>query len=101
LVPNLISDNYGYPVVWIDYDKFAATVKPTLAINPTTSTNGSWSSDYTYKENILAAYLSLKYGTEKTQYIAGVRFDQVDFDATTPQAISGNYNGSFRSRTGG
>lgn len=101
LVPNLISANYGYPVVWIDYDKFAATVKPTLAINPTTSTNGSWSSDYTYKENILAAYLSLKYGTEKTQYIAGVRFDQVDFDATTPQAISGNYNGSFRSRTGG
>ena len=100
-VPNFISNNYGYPVVWIDYDKFDATVKPTLAINSTTSTNASWSSDYNYKENILAAYLSLKYGTEKTQYIAGVRFDKVDFNAKTPLAISGNYNGAFGSRSGG
>jgi hypothetical protein len=31
--PNFSSNNYGYPVVWIDYKKYAQTVKPGLAIN--------------------------------------------------------------------
>lgn len=99
-VPNFLSENYNYPVVWIDYAKYQATVKPTLAVNTATSTNGSWSSDYFYKERILAGYFTAKYGTTKTQYIAGVRFDKVNFDALSPTAIAGTYNGSFASHSG-
>jgi iron complex outermembrane receptor protein len=101
LVPDFIPHNYGYPSVWIDYDKYAATVKPTLGINTTTSNNSSWSADYTYKERILAAYLSLKYGTARTQYIAGVRFDKVDFDAFSPLSVGGAFNGTFTHNSSG
>lgn len=100
-VPNFLANGYGYPVVWLDYEKFTANVKPTLAITQPTSANGSLSADYGYKERILAAYLSLKYGAEKTQYIGGVRFDKVDFTAHTPLATGANYNGTFGSRSGG
>jgi iron complex outermembrane receptor protein len=101
LVPDFIPHNYGYPSVWIDYDKYAATVKPTLGVNAATSNNGSWSADYTYKERILAAYLSLKYGTQRTQYLAGVRFDQVDFDAFSPLSVAGTFNGTFTKNSNG
>ncbi len=101
LVPDFSSNNYGYPVVWIDYNKYAQTVKPGLAINPTTSNNGSWTRDYFYKERILAAYVSTKYGTERTNTIVGVRFDKVDFDAESPQSVAGTFNGRFSPYSGG
>jgi iron complex outermembrane receptor protein len=100
-VPDFISQNYGYPVVWIDYAKYEATVKPTLAINANNSNNNSWLNDYYYEERVLAAYFSLKYGTEKTQYIAGVRFDQVDFDALTPLDTTGIFDGTLTPYAGG
>ncbi len=99
--PGFIPYNYGYPPVWIDYAKYEATVKPTLGINATTSNNSSWSADYTYQERILAAYLSLKYGTQRTQYLAGVRFDKVDFDAFSPLSVGGTFNGTFTKNSNG
>jgi iron complex outermembrane receptor protein len=101
LVPDFISNNYGYPVVWIDYDKYARSVKPGLAINQATSNNGSWSRDYSYTERILAGYVSVKYGTERTHYIAGVRFDRVDFDALSPLSTAGTFGGKFSPYSGG
>lgn len=64
-VPDFRSVNYPYPVVWVNYTKFAQTVLPNLAINETSSRNASWSSDYFYKEQLLAAYLSARYSWEK------------------------------------
>src|SRR5207244_3756529 len=100
IVPNFIHNNYGYPVVWIDYDKYAQTVKPGLAVNQATSNNSSWSRDYSYEERILAGYVSAKYGTERTNYIAGVRFDQVNFDALSPLSVGGTFGGRFSSYSG-
>jgi iron complex outermembrane receptor protein len=100
-VPDFSSHNYGYPVVWIDYAKYAQTVKPGLAINQATSNNGSWSRDYFYKERILAGYVSAKYGTERTNAIAGVRYDRVTFDALSPQSVAGTFNGRFSPNSGG
>ena len=100
LVPNFSSNNYGYPVVWIDYEKYMKTVKPGLAINPTTSNNSSWSRDYFYQERILAGYVSAKYATERTSAIAGLRYDKVDFDALSPQNVGG-FNGRFSPNAGG
>lgn len=95
-VPDFRSVNYDYPVVWVDYTKFQQTVLPTLAINPTTTNNDSWSSDYFYKEQLFAAYASAKYGWEKTKLIAGVRYDKVDYHARSPLAnASGTFNGTF------
>ncbi len=95
-VPDFRSVNYAYPVVWVDYTKFQQTVLPTLTINQTTTNNDSWSSDYFYKEQLFAAYASAKYGWEKTQLIAGVRYDKVNYHARSPLAnASGTYNGTF------
>ena len=100
-VPNFRSANYAYPVVWVDYTKFQQTVLPTLAINQTTTNNDSWSSDYFYKEQLFAAYVSAKYGWEKTKLVAGVRYDKVDYHARSPLAnASGTYNGTFTPSAG-
>jgi iron complex outermembrane recepter protein len=100
-VPSFSSNNYGYPVVWINYEKYMQTVKPGLAINRATSNNGSWSRDYFYQERILAGYFSAKYGTERTSAIAGVRYDRVNFDALSPESIAGTFIGSFSPHAGG
>lgn len=94
-VPNFQSVNYDYPVLWVDYAKLQQTVLPTLAINQTTTNNDSWSSDYFYKEQLFAAYVSAKYGWERTKLIAGVRYDKVDYRARSPLAVAGTYNGTF------
>ncbi|WP_082521335.1 MULTISPECIES: TonB-dependent receptor [unclassified Sphingopyxis] len=100
-VPDINSFLYNYPVLWIDYQKFAETVKPGLAINQATTGNAEWSADYRYKERILAAYASLMYATDNTRIIAGVRYDDVDFDARSPLSVAGKYDGSFQSHEGG
>lgn len=100
-VPGFLSQNYGYPTLWLNYDKFATQVKPGLAINKNNSNNNSWLSDYYYTEHVAAAYLSLKYGAEKTQYLAGVRYDQVDFNARSPLDTTGLFDGAFTHYTGG
>ncbi len=95
-VPDFRSVNYPYPVVWVDYTKFAETVLPNLAVNENSSRNASWSEDYFYKEQLLAAYVSAMYSWEKTKLIAGARYDKVDYDARSPLAKSGGtYDGTF------
>lgn len=100
-VPDISSYMYEYPVLWIDYAAFADTVKPGLAINQTSTNNAAFSDDYGYKERILAGYASLMYGTERTRIIAGLRLDDVDFDADSPLAVGGRYDGSFGRNEGG
>ena len=95
-VPDFRSVYYPYPVVWVNYTKFAQTVLPNLAVNQTSSNNASWESDYFYKEQLLAAYLSARYSWEKTKIIAGARYDNVDYNARSPLAKSGGtYDGTF------
>ncbi|WP_438481225.1 TonB-dependent receptor [Oleiharenicola lentus] len=100
-VPSFLSDNYGYPVVWIDYAKFEQNVKPGLVVNANNSNNNSWLGDYFYKERIMAAYASVKYGLEKTKFIGGVRFDKVNFDALSPLDTTGIFDGTFAAYDGG
>lgn len=99
-VPGFISHNYGYPVVWIDYEKFSEQVKPNLAVNTTASSNAAWSADYGYTERVLSAYASLKYGTDNTQAIAGLRLDDVDYEARSPLSTAGRYDGTFQVKKG-
>lgn len=100
-VPDFLSANYGYPVVWIDYAKFAQNVKPGLAVNANNSNNNSWLGDYLYQERVLAAYASVKYGFERTKLIGGLRFDRVDFDALSPLDTTGLFDGTFAPYDGG
>lgn len=99
-VPDFRSVNYNYPVVWVDYAKFEQSVLPNLAVNPTSSNNDSWSSDYFYQEELLAAYFSAKYAWQRTNIVAGVRYDKVDYSARSPLAIAGTYNGTFTPSSG-
>jgi len=100
-VPEISSFMYNYPVLWIDYDKFQQTVKPTLAINQTTTKNAAYSADYGYQERILAGYASLMYAVDGLRVIGGLRYDDVDFHADSPVAVGANYTGAFARHTGG
>jgi TonB-dependent receptor len=100
-VPDISSWMYHYPVLWVDYAQFAANVKPRLAINQAATRNAEWSADYGYRETILAGYASLRYATERFSLIAGLRRDDVDFKADSPQAVAGAYNGTLRRYDGG
>ncbi len=96
-VPDFISRDYAYPVLWVDYATFAQNVKPNLAINKNNSNNNSWLSDYFYEERLLAAYTSLQYGLpySKTKFIAGARYDRLEFDALSPLDTTGLLDGTF------
>ncbi|UZK67044.1 TonB-dependent receptor [Sphingomonas sp. M1-B02] len=92
---------YDMPVLWIDYAKFEANVKPNLAINQATTNNAAWSGDYTYKERILAGYASVTYATDTFNAVAGFRYDDVDYEASSPLAVGGRYAGAFQQYDGG
>jgi iron complex outermembrane receptor protein len=100
-VADFHSLDYPYSTVFIDYDGFNRTVKPTLKINTTTSGNDSASADYTYRETVLAGYAAAMYATGGFRAIGGVRWDHVRFTADVPQQVGGVYNGSFRGYAGG
>jgi iron complex outermembrane receptor protein len=101
LVPGFLSRNFGYPAVWIDYDRFERQVKPNLGINANNSNNNSWLGDYFYQERVTAAYGSLMYGRDRTRFIAGLRYDHVDFDARSPLDTTGLFDGRFAPYAGG
>jgi len=92
---------YDMPVLWIDYAKFEQDVKPNLAINQNTTNNAAWAGDYTYKERILAGYASLMYATDTFNAVAGLRYDDVDFEALSPLSVDGRYGGAFQRYDGG
>jgi TonB-dependent receptor len=100
-VPNISSWMYNYPVVWVNYDRFADTVKPGLAINQTSTNNAAWSADYRYNETVAAVYVALSYATDTFNAVAGLRYDKVDFTAYSPLATAGRYDGAFARREGG
>ncbi len=99
--PDISAFLYNYPVVWIDYAAFATQVKPNLAVNQATTSNAQFSDDYRYRERVFAGYASVTYGTDDTHVIAGLRYDDVDFDADSPFALGGKYDGSFQRNNGG
>jgi TonB-dependent receptor len=86
---------YDLPVLWIDYARFEEEVKPNLAVNESSTNNGAWSGDYTYKERVLAGYASLMYATDTFRAIAGLRYDDVEYNALSPLSVDGRYGGSF------
>lgn len=92
---------YDLPVLWIDYDRFEQEVKPNLAVNEASTENGAWSGDYTYKERVLAGYASLTYATDTFRAVAGLRYDDVAFDALSPLSVDGRYAGAFQRYEGG
>lgn len=100
-VPDISSWMYEYPVVWVNYDQFAQSVKPGLAINQTSTNNAAWSADYRYEETVLAGYAALSYATDTFSAVAGLRYDKVDFTAQSPLATAGRYDGTFAQRDGG
>lgn len=100
-VPEEISFGFPYPTIYIDLAGFNDTVKPSLAINNTASSNNTFASDYGYGETVLAAYASGMYATDRTRVIAGVRFEDVDYRADVPQQQGGTFDGTFASYNGG
>ncbi|WP_213981436.1 TonB-dependent receptor [Sphingomonas sp. dw_22] len=99
--PDISAFLYHYPVIWIDYAAFADQVKPNLAINQNSTSNAQYSDDYSYRERVFAGYASVTYGTENTHVIAGVRYDDVNFDADSPLAVASRYDGTFQRYDGG
>jgi TonB-dependent receptor len=100
-VPDISSWMYNYPVIWVNYDRFAQALKPNLAINQTSTNNAAWSADYRYNETVAAAYASASYATENFNAVAGLRYDKVDFTAHSPLATAGRYEGAFAQNDGG
>lgn len=100
-VPDISSWMYNYPVVWVNYERFAQGVKPGLAVNQTSTNNAAWSADYRYNETVGAAYAALAYATDTFNVVAGLRYDKVDFTAYSPLATAGRYDGTFARRKGG
>jgi TonB-dependent receptor len=98
--PNYMPWMFGYNVLWLDYPKFADTVKSKLPINAASSATGSVEQDYDYKETIGYAYLSGTWATDHTRVIAGARYDLADYDSNTPLQIGGVYQGGFTHNSG-
>jgi iron complex outermembrane receptor protein len=99
-VPNYQSFGFPYPIVFLDYEKFADTVRPGLAVNASTTRNDSLSADYRYLEDILAAYASGMYNFGNTHVIGGLRFETVKYHAYSPQSAAGIYTGTFAENDG-
>ncbi len=98
--PNFVPWMFGYDVLWIDYPKFAETVKPRLPVTAASSATGSLEQDYDYRETIGYAYLSGVWATDHTRVIAGLRYDLADYTAHTPLQIGGVYQGAFGENSG-
>ena len=90
------SRRYDYPYLWIDYDAFENGIKPNLGINEKSTGNNAYSGDYNYKERILAGYISGMYANENTRVIAGLRLDNVKYEALVPLATDGIYDGAVQ-----
>lgn len=92
---------WPYPTIFLDYARFANTVKPTLSVNAASSASSSNASDYRYDETVMAAYLAGMYARGGFRSIAGIRYDTVSFDALVPQQVNGTYAGALKRYDGG
>lgn len=100
LDPDFAPWKYGYDVLWIDYPRFAETVKPRLPVTAASSATGSIEQDYRYRETIGYAYLSGTWANDHTRIIAGARYDLADYSSETPFQRGGVYQGSFTRNAG-
>jgi iron complex outermembrane recepter protein len=98
--PNFVPYLFGYNVLWLDYAKFAETVKPRLPVTAASSAVGSAEQDYDYRETIGYAYLSGVWATDTTRVIAGVRYDMADYRSHTPLQIGSVYQGGLVGNAG-
>lgn len=92
---------WAYPTIFLDYARFANTVKPTLAVNAASSASSSYGSDYGYDETVMAGYAAGMYAAGGFRSIAGLRYDAVSFNALVPQQVNGTYTGAIKSYHGG
>ncbi|MCU4675027.1 TonB-dependent receptor [Catenovulum sp. 2E275] len=94
--------------VWLNIKDFMADVFPTFANMENNkvdalvqkSVNDSALYDYAYDEQIFDAYASLRWANENTIVEAGAKYDEVSYDAMTPQFLDGDYTEN-RDFTGG
>lgn len=98
--PGYVPWMWGYPVLWVDYERFRQDVLPGLPITQAASASASQASDYRYSETISYAYLSGIYAMERTRFIGGLRFDVADYFADVPMSVGGVYQ-SARTRYDG
>lgn len=98
--PQFVPWLFGYNVLWVDYAKFAETVKPDLAVNQATSRTNSLDADYAYDETITYAYLSGQWANERTRLIGGLRMDVASSGADTPVVIGGVFQEAMKRSAG-
>lgn len=68
--------------LWIDQETFWRDKLSGLTINAAETDATNRRSDYTYQEDVFAAYAALNYNTDRMSLSGGLRFDTTAFDAT-------------------
>ena len=74
---------------WIDYQRARSTLWSKLTLDTVQTAYQARASDYRYVERLWTPYLSLHYQTDATQLVAGVRYDDLTFDAFQPVIRAG------------
>lgn len=94
---------YGSPTAfpWIDYPKLRDQLLPRTAIDATQSGYQSHINDYRYVERLFTPYLSVHYAADSSRFIAGLRYDQVDFTAYQALVRNGAIQPDQRRNHGG
>jgi TonB-dependent receptor len=69
---------------WIDYQRARGTLWSKLTLDTVQTAYQARASDYRYAERLWTPYLSLHYQTGTTQLVAGVRYDDIGFNAYQP-----------------
>ena len=67
--------------MWIDQETFWRDAAQGLTINAAETDATNRRSDYTYEEDVFAAYAALNYNTDRMSLSGGLRVDTVRFDA--------------------
>lgn len=99
--PNHKPFNSPYSLAWFDYNKYKTERWDDFPINATASKNNSLKPTYRYQEDLKTAYASLHYSLPTTTIVAGLRYDDIDYLATTPIVSQANATGEFRRTRGG
>lgn len=89
-----------YSYAWLDYGRYRAARWDSLPVNELVSRNNSLISDYRYQEDLATGYASIHYNLPATTIVAGLRYDNVAFTATTPVIRQGNATGAFTRNKG-
>lgn len=86
---------------WVDYHSFRAERWDQTPINERNSFHYSLTPDYGYREDTATGYVSLHYNLPATTIVAGLRYDDVSFEADTPVIEGGTATGNFSRNEGG